>query len=374
MANVTSIRNYDILSEYRFAYRFLQMVVLTFGMTVTTVFAAVSIEDIDVGDTYYINNLFSENDLVVVKHIDRSRGLVKVQYVSGGVDWVSPSKLYTRTAARNADTEEAIVGTALVAGALWAIFDPDGFDRAMSNYNSSRSSSRQSRKGYSAPQKRSKSTINISAVPFSPVVEGAWAEQGKEWKDWSEIVLNNKLGKPVSIESVRTKRIPFYSTANRKVVLAEAVQTGRAGAYYIIAVTGENTKVVLDGGGTPIHEMNKLLGLYIDGAQKAEAYLKFFTSAISADDGIFVVLEPSADYLSKQTLRKIGVKPLQVYKSNKKGWTIFADVIYGNSVFRAEFLVHTNGQVEMLNDSFKKNLSFNYRVVMDGGRRLYVRQ
>ena len=39
------------------------------------------------------------------------------------------SKLYTKTGSKNADTEEAIVGAALVAEALWAIFDPDGFNK-----------------------------------------------------------------------------------------------------------------------------------------------------------------------------------------------------------------------------------------------------
>ncbi len=375
MNSIKVVRILGIFKVWRVSLRVMLIMALLSGVTVTTASAAVSFGEIDVGDTYYINNIFSDNDLVVVKRVNRARGLVKVQYASGGVDWVAPSKLYTRTAARNADTEEAIVGTALIAGALWAIFDPAGFEHAMSNKNSSRSSSRQSKqKKYSEAKQRSKSAVNITAVPFSPVVEGVWANQGKDWKDRSETLLNNQLGKSISIESVRTKRIPFYSNASRKVVLAEVVQSGHKGAYYIIAVAGGNTKVILDGKGTSIHEINRLLGFSIDTAKEAESYLKFFTSAISAGDGVFVVLEPNADYLPKQVLKKIGVKPIQVSRNKKEGWTIFADVIYGNNVFGAEFLVQRNGNVEMINDSFKQDLSFKYRVAMDGHRRLYVSQ
>ena len=131
---------------------------------------------------------------------------------------------------------------------------------------------------------------------------------------------------------------------------------------------------MLSGKGTPIHKMNKLMALSIDSATKAEAYLKFFTSAISADDGIFVVLEPDADYLPTNLRREIGIKPISVRKSNNGSWSIFSDVIYGGSVFEAEFLVHRDGNVEMVNDSFKKQLSFEYKVVMDGPRRVYVSQ
>ena len=230
-----------------------------------TISAAVPIGDIDIGDSLYINNVFSENDLVVAKRIDKNRGLVKVQYATGEVDWIAPSKLYTKTGSKNADTEEAIVGAALVAEALWAIFDPDGFKQAMSNNNSNRFYSSQS--GARQPkehQKTTRDTYDLSAVPFSPMIEGSWSNEGKQWIDWSEKTLKNELGKYVDIESVRTKRIPFYSKSNRNVVLAEAVQVGRAGAYYIIAVTEDSTKVVLNGNGDPIHEMNKLMALSIN--------------------------------------------------------------------------------------------------------------
>ncbi|KHD11713.1 hypothetical protein PN36_14455 [Candidatus Thiomargarita nelsonii] len=211
----------------------------------------------------------------------------------------------------------------------------------------------------------------ISAVPFAPVVEGAWVDKGKIWKDWSETVLLNHLGKSVAIESVRTKSIPFYSTANRNVVLAEALPTGSSGAYYIIGVTGKDAHVVLDGKGTPIHKMNDLLGISIDSAKKAESYLKFFVSAISISNGIFVILDLSPDDLSQQTLKEFGLKPVFVYAEKEIGWWIDAGMIYGNNIYDSSFLVQQDGKVEIVSDSLKGKLSFNYWVVMDESRRLY---
>lgn len=348
---------------------------LAFATAIPAISIAVPIGDIDVGETYYINNILKENDLVIVRRIDERRRLVKIEYMTGGVDWVSPESLYTRTGSRNADVEEAIVGTALVAGTLWAIFDPDGFQRAMASNNTNRPHSNQGNLGNSNEARNIvKNTINISAVPFSPAVHGDWLNQGKQWIDWAETSLNNELGKFVDIESVRTKQIPFYSTPTRNVILAEAVQTGRTGAYYIIAVVGQNTQVVLNGNGGPIHTMNKQMGLSIESATAALEYLKFFTSAISADDGIFVILEPQADYLSKNAHSELKTRPISVRKKDGGAWSISSDIIYGSEIFEAEFLVHRNGNVEMISDSFKRKILFDYRVVMDGPRRVYVSQ
>ena len=46
--------------------------------------------------------------------------------------------------------------------------------------------------------------------------------------------------------------------------LQKLFKSARAGAYYIIAVTEDSTKVVLNGNGDPIHEMNKLMALSIN--------------------------------------------------------------------------------------------------------------
>lgn len=371
----------DFIRNSLLEIRTLKISILSLGITVVSLAGAVPIDDLDVGDTVYTNNLFSENELAVVKRIDTARGRIKIQYATGGIDWVSPSDLYTRSGARQEDIKEAVVTTAIIAGALWAIFDPEGFKDAMRGQSTSSSSpeSRQKKRTVNgqksgATKRNSGSVVAISAVPFSPVVKGAWVDEGDPWNKWSETVLRKNLGKPVAIESVRTKSIPFYSTENRNVLLVEAVQTGRIGAYYIIAIAGGKSLVVLDGSGASIHKLNKLLGFSVNSSATAESYLRFFTSAISADKGIYIILDPNVDYLSQQSIKEIGIKPLRTYSEKGKGWKILADVIHGNNVHSAEFLVSRNGNVEMRGDSFKRELAFEYLVFMDGARRLYVSQ
>tara|TARA_R110000868_G_scaffold39376_16_gene137197 strand:+ start:1665 stop:2687 length:1023 start_codon:yes stop_codon:yes gene_type:complete len=322
---------------------------------------AVPIGDIDVGDTYFINNLFSKNDLVTVRRVDRANGRVKIRYATGGTEWVSPSKLLGRTAARKKDAEQAIVGTALVAGAIWAILDPEGFKKAANSKQRSKPSPRSNGR-----------TVNIAAVPFSPVVPGQWQKQGPRWVSWARGVLRQEIGKKVSIESVRTKVIPFYSSAKKKVLLAEAAENERRGAYYIVSVAGSKTRTLLDGKGGAIHRINRLYGLSLRTAAEATAYLEFFNSAISARDGIFLVLKPDADFLAPAIRRQIGIGPVRARLSSRV-WNITSDVIYGNQVYEADFRVKSGGVVEMVRDRYKKDLAFKYRVLMDGARRVYVR-
>ncbi len=331
--------------------------ILLASMAVPNIALAMPIEDIDVGDTYFINNIFSKNSLVIVRRVDRKRNRVKVQFETGGTEWVDPSKLIGRTEAQKKDVQEAVVGTAVVLGAIWAILDPKGFKEATK----------------SKPSTGGSSPIRISAIPFSPVVKGAWKAGSKKWKDWAEKTLRKKLKKSVSIESVRTKRIPFYSTAKRNVVLAEAAQTGRRGAYYLVAETGGTTVILLDGKGPSIHLANKHYGFSVDSADKAKAYLEFHNSAISSDSSIFMILRPDAEFLSSRTRKQIGISPIRVLRANRD-WKIYADVLYKDVVAAMEFVVSRSGVVRAVKDTFKKKVSYQYRVVMDGPRRVYVAQ
>ena len=60
-------------------------------------------------------------------------------------------------------------------------------------------------------------------------------------------------------------------------------------------------------------------------------------------------LEPDAEYFTTNFRKKVAVKPISVRTNNGK-WSIFAYVIYANSVYEAEFLVYRDGNVEMVND------------------------
>lgn len=154
------------------------------------------------------------------------------------------------------------------------------------------------------------------------------------------------------------RRIPFYSSLSRDIFLIEAAETGRTGAYYIVHDnTAGNTTILLDGKGSSIHEINKEFNFYLNSSSQAVEYLKFFTSSISADGGIFLIVEPDEKYLSRSLINEIGISPTRVVSQTTNGWEIDADVIYDNYVFSAEFFVEKNGNVTMIDDKPKNKLT-----------------
>lgn len=75
---------------------------------------AVEYRSIDPGDTYFLDELF-ENKLVMV--LGKDRGRVKVVFVNGAVDWVTPNRLLTQSESTLNDSAEQIVGLgALLVG------------------------------------------------------------------------------------------------------------------------------------------------------------------------------------------------------------------------------------------------------------------
>ena len=379
MADYVGMRHLSCRAKGYFLHAISTCLLLLFFQASSSPAHAVPIEQIQIGDSYFINNVFSDNDLVVVKQIDYNRNTIKVEYTTGGVDWVSPSKLLSTTQSRETDVKEGVVGTAVVVGALWAILDPDGFQDAINKQQSqsakkSNHSSATTTSSHNDNQKNIHSgSVAITAVPFSPIVRGEWLDGNENWRSWAENKISSSLIKNVSIESVRLKGIPFYSSLSRDVFLIEAAETGRTGAYYIVHDnTAGNTTILLDGKGSSIHEINKEFNFYLNSSSQAVEYLEFFTSSISADGGIFLIIEPDEKYLSRSLINEIGISPTRVVSQTTNGWEIDADVIYDNYVFSAEFFVEKNGNVTMIDDKPKKQIDFDYNVVMDGSRRVYV--
>ena len=122
---------------------------------------------------------------------------------------------------------------------------------------------------------------NAIIAPLEPIVDGSWTSQGKEMTHWAETFLRKELDTSVSIESVRTKRIPFYSTASKNVVLVEAREMNNSAAYYLIKDDGNDFVVLLDGNGASVHKINKLISFSINTSEIVVPYLKFFASSIA---------------------------------------------------------------------------------------------
>lgn len=82
---------------------------------------AANINDLDVGDGVYLEGIFSD-ELVYVIRIDRSGHRVKVRRSTDGTTkWVNPAKLISREASIGNDVGRVAIGVALAVCA----FDPD---------------------------------------------------------------------------------------------------------------------------------------------------------------------------------------------------------------------------------------------------------
>jgi len=352
------LRNFKTIPVYMKKHIICILLSLSCGLA-----SAVPINSIDIGDTYYINNLLRENDLVVVRRIDRGSGRVKVQYQRGGVDWVSATDLHSHSSARDTDTAEAVVGTALVAGAIWAMVDPDGFSEAMGNSDSTPSQPRPRNRPNSNPTPTVpiERTAILDDLPVAPPVRGDWRNKGNEWKRWAASQVEATTGTEPSLIRVRSKPTPFYHHDQGDVVLVEAAT--RNGTYYILAVAGTNIHEVLDGRGPTVHRFNSQVDLRLRNDRDAEQYLKFFMATISGEEGTFSILDPADDWISSGDVRQLGLEPLRA-RSVADGWEFEADVLYGGEIFRATLAVNSNGHVEMLNDQLKRQVEQSARVAV----------
>ncbi|MCH6257967.1 hypothetical protein MLD52_15515 [Puniceicoccaceae bacterium K14] len=318
---------------------------------------AVPLNQVDIGDTYFMNNVFSDNDLVLVKRIDTARGMVKVQYDTGGIDWVNPSRLLTKTKSRDADITETVVGTALVAGALWALFDPDGFEKATMGPKQRQSTHTKPMVSTRKPDKPVRSKLiekadpnQLGALPTEPTVNGHWSNQGENWVNWASKKLKSKTGHSVAIDSVRTKTLPFYSSPGREVVLAEAKSMYSPGSYFFIAVTGESIVELLGDGGEPIHSFNDQIDLVLSNSDQVREYLKFFASSIASEQGVFQIIDPHSSFLTTFQRKILNANPISIQRRPDGTWNADAMLIYGDCLVEARFEITRNGGVKMLSD------------------------
>lgn len=149
---------------------------------------------VDVGDVYYLHRLTGPDEQVLVVLVDRVRGWVKIQHGDGTIDWVRPDVLLTRAGARQASVNDAVVGTTIVAGIVWAILDPQGFQRAMeSGATRQAPAPRQAYSPSAPPAVASTNAVAIEATPFAPLAVSEWAERDAEWVAWGQTFLNASL-------------------------------------------------------------------------------------------------------------------------------------------------------------------------------------
>lgn len=310
---------------------------LLISLLLSGMVSAVPIHQIQIGEGYYINNLLRDNDLVLVRDVDRSHHRVKVQYPSGVVDWVNPDKLHTRSEARKLDTQEAVIGVAGTVAAIWAILDPEGFKQSLNNAPA--------KAAEQSPNRSSPSALNAN---IRPVVDGEWVLQ----EDGVQSAFLNRISRTgwgdiaANIETIHAKKLQFHGE-DRFIVRGITKKERRA--FYWLSNNDFSVLHGLSGNGNPIHEFNQKLNYTVRDSTTAYKYLKFFTSAIVGDGkNPFLIVENPAqiaklidgdDYLKEPQVSRDGT-----------GFIIRTNVLFQSILFETAFKVFENGMVEMIWD------------------------
>ncbi|MEL6167779.1 MAG: hypothetical protein AAFR35_03760 [Pseudomonadota bacterium] len=132
------------------------------------------------------------------------------------------------------------------------------------------------------------------------------------------------------------------------------VSYGRGGVVSVLYGPGGAT--VLDGASAVIHEVNRSFGVDLSTDAAALDYLRYFCFFVHGDLGPFALLGSAADCVATKKVKGLKAKvkpPLLVgdpdpETRNRKA---AATVLYGQSLFAAEFEIRPDGMIEMLDDT-----------------------
>ena len=137
-------------------------------------------------------------------------------------------------------------------------------------------------------------------------------------------------------------------------------KAGRREAGYVLWTAGE--AIFLDGRSSAVHALNQRLGLRL-GKHEVQDYLFFFCSSVEGEAGRFLIIdelddlvfkvEPNDDYLAA-VAKAIEPPSPAVAVAGPDGevgsYSIAACVLYGDTLFRARFVVHLDGHIVMTED------------------------
>ena len=156
-----------------------------------------------------------------------------------------------------------------------------------------------------------------------------------------------------SITKLRARTLPFYKDAT----LLEGEVEGESEQPGVLSfLLHRKGMTILDGTSNPIHRVNAWMPLDLSTQEKAQNYLQFFTAAISGEEGNFrIVQSPAqiewdvqADESSKQSVH---VQALTVYPTDGLSWQATGTVQYGKNLYAANFMINSQGKVQMEDDT-----------------------
>lgn len=125
-------------------------------------------------------------------------------------------------------------------------------------------------------------------------------------------------------------------------------------AVYYLFVNGKDL-YRLDGTSTPIHAVNRQVGLQISSEAEAKDYLRFFGFFVRGEEGPFYVFEDSSDPILPQnstvkTEAEKHARNISLRETTGNSFKFKAIMFYSNAIFEAQMEVKKDGMVSMTDD------------------------
>jgi|GEM_PF-294361 type IV secretion system protein VirD4 len=202
----------------------------------------------------------------------------------------------------------------------------------------------------------------LRAQQFHPVSKQRW--QTVEHEHAAELLRDVRRDytglDEVDDERIKLRRWPLSFYDGFDYYEITATKAGRREVGYVLWMPGE--AIFLDGKTSALHGLNERLGLRLR-KQQIQDYLFFFCSSVEGESGRFLIIdelddlvfkiEPNEDYLEAVAKAIEPPSPAVAIAgadNEIRSYSIAACVLYGDTLFRARFVVHVDGHVAMTED------------------------
>jgi len=175
-------------------------------------------------------------------------------------------------------------------------------------------------------------------------------------------ILNNKFkafqDTLFKATQINWRSIPFYNNdkaKNLQIMRLRKSAKDLNPLYFLFDPQEPEDLIYLDGTSPPIYKANEVQGLNIT-KENLIQYLYFFCIFVHGGEGPFLIVNKlQYPFFKSNTDLKTQIKahkfPVQFIEENEQGhFLLEAPVLYANSFFKATFLVHKTGMIEMLED------------------------
>jgi AAA+ superfamily predicted ATPase len=162
-----------------------------------------------------------------------------------------------------------------------------------------------------------------------------------------------------TITDARYARVPFYDDH----ALYDVELEGAAGVERALLLRSERDMHWLDGTSAPIHAVNEQEALQLTAAA-VPAYVRFFLFVLRGGQGAFTLIESAEEIAVAESVddptaalavlndAKAQWRPLELQGNDESGrFRVTATVAYAGGLYRADYAVQPNGEIEMIDDS-----------------------